>query len=81
MSASDIADNKWELQSAKPPVASPGGLMQLAMMAGFCLMFGWLILYSIIGAVTPKKEDSGLANSYKNMKADAPAAAPKAEAE
>jgi hypothetical protein len=82
MSSSEIADNKWELQAAKPPVGSASGIMQLTMMGGFVLMFGWLILYSIIGAVTPKNEESGLANSYKNMKAEVPAAeAPKAEAE
>lgn len=80
MSSSEIADNKWELQAAKPPVGSPGGIMQLIMMGGFVFMFGWLLLNSVIGAVTPKKEDGGLAGAYKNMKAEVPEA-PKAEAE
>jgi hypothetical protein len=79
MSSAEIADNKWELQASKPPVGGVGGILQLLLMAGFVGVFGYLILFSIIGAVTPAKEGSGLANSYSEMKADAPA--PKAEAE
>ena len=70
MSASEIADNKWELQSTKPPLGSAGGIMQLILMAGFCGIFLYLIIFSIIGAVTPKAEDSGLAGQYKNMKVE-----------
>lgn len=88
MSSAEIADNKWELQASKPPVTTTSGVLQLLLMAGFVGVFGYLILFSIIGAVTPKKEDAGLAGQYKNMgvdgsgegkaKAEAP---PKAEAE
>lgn len=73
MSGSEIADNKWELQASKPQVATAGGLMQILLMVGFVAIFGYLLLFSIIGAVTPKKEDGGLAGQYKDMKADAPA--------
>lgn len=70
MSSAEIADNKWELQATKPPVSSAGGILQLALMAGFVGVFGWLIVSSIIGIVTPKPEDSGLAGRYKNMTVD-----------
>jgi hypothetical protein len=67
MSSAEIADNKWELQASKPPVGSASGIVQLLLMAGFVGIFGYLIVFSIIGAVTPKKEDGGLAGQYKNM--------------
>ena len=66
-SAAEIADNKWELQSTKPPLSSASGIGQIVLMLGFIVMFGWLIGSSIVGAVTPKAEDGGLAGSYKNM--------------
>lgn len=69
MSTSEIADNKWEVQASKPQVANAAGLMQIMLMVGFVGIFAYLIIFSIIGAVTPKKEDGGLAGSYKNMKA------------
>ncbi|MCX4245052.1 hypothetical protein [Paraliomyxa miuraensis] len=82
MSASEIADNKWELQASKPPLGSAGGIMQLIFMAGFCGVFLYLIIFSIIGAVTPKPEDGGLAGQYKNMKVEGTKAeGTKAEAE
>jgi len=70
MSAAEIADNKWELQSTKPELKSVSGVMQMVLMGGFIVMFGWLIVNSIIGIVTPKSEDGGLAGSYKNMGVD-----------
>lgn len=82
MSSAEIADNKWELQATKPPVGNATGILQLVMMGGFIVMFGYLLVYSVIGIVTPKKE-GGLADQYKNMsvegskaEADAPAEAP-----
>lgn len=90
MSSAEIADNKWEVQASKPQVGNAAGIFQILLMAGFIGIFGYLIVFSIIGAVTPKKEDGGLAGQYKNMKeGDAAAAkgggaaaeAPKAEAE
>lgn len=67
MSAAEIADNKWELSSTKPPVSTAGGVLQLLLMVGFIGLFGWLIVSSVIGIVTPKSEDGGLAGQYKNM--------------
>jgi len=72
MSASEIADNKWELQASRPQVTSASGIVQILLMVGFVGIFGYLILFSIIGAVTPKKEGGGLEGQYKNMKATAP---------
>jgi hypothetical protein len=79
MSASEIADNKWELQASKPQMATAGGILQIILMMGFIGVFGYLIIFSIIGAVTPKKEGSTLENQYKNMKATASDEAKKAE--
>lgn len=56
MSTAEIADNKWEVQASKPPVATVGGLMQLLMISGFAGLFGYLTVMSIIGAITPKPE-------------------------
>lgn len=67
MSASEIADNKWELQSTKPPMGSAGGVLQLLLMVGFVGLFGWLIVSSLIGIFTEKKEGGSLADTYKNM--------------
>ncbi|MCH9685317.1 MAG: hypothetical protein K0V04_28030 [Deltaproteobacteria bacterium] len=75
MSASEIADNKWELKASKPPLASAGGVLQMILMGGFVILFGWLIVSSIIGIVTPKAEDGGLAGQYKNMNVEGAAAA------
>jgi hypothetical protein len=69
MSAAEIADNKWELESTKAPTATPTGLAQIVMFGGFALFFGWIIAFSVVGIVTPKPEDGGLAGQYKNMKA------------
>lgn len=68
MSAAEIADNKWELQATKPPVTTVPGLAQIILMGGFALFFGWIIAFSIVGIVTPKDEDGGLAGQYKDLK-------------
>ena len=75
MSASEIADNKWELQSTKPPLGSAGGVLQLLLMVGFVGLFGWLIVSSIIGIITEKKEGGSLADQYKNMNVEGEAKA------
>ena len=79
MSSAEIADNKWELQASKPPVGSASGILQLTLMAGFVGVFGYLIIFSIIGAITPKPEGGGLAGQYKNMSVEAAKAEAEAE--
>lgn len=69
MSAAEIADNKWEMQSTKPPVSSVPGMAQIALMGGFAVFFLWIVVFSAIAIVTPKPEDGGLAGQYKDMKA------------
>jgi hypothetical protein len=84
MSAAEIADNKWELQATKAPVGTTAGIASLLLMCGFAGFFVWIVGFSVIAIVTPKKEDSGLASEYEKMKAGAPAAegdAQKVEAE
>jgi hypothetical protein len=84
MSAAEIADNKWELQAAKAPVGTFGGLMQLLLMTGFALFFVWIVGFSVIAIITPPNEDSGLASEFQKMKAEgnaAPAGEQKVEAE
>ena len=67
MSAAEIADNKWELSSTKPPVGSASGIAQILLMGGFAVFFVWIIVFSVIAIVTPKAEDAGLAGQYKGM--------------
>jgi len=78
MSTAEIADNKWEVQSSKPPIATAGGLLQLLMFGGFTLLFGYLTVMSVIGAVSPKPEENRIEKQFstKNKAASAPAEAP-----
>lgn len=74
MSAAEIADNRWELAASKPPVATVSGMAQIVIMGGFALFFGWIIAFSVVGLVTPKK-DTGLADQYKNLNVEGSGAA------
>jgi len=65
MSAADIADNKWELTATKPPLTTPAGLAQIALMGFFGLFFLWIVGFAAMGIVMPKK--AGLADSYQQM--------------
>lgn len=64
MSTAEIADNKWEVQASKPPVATIGGLMQLLMISGFAGLFGYLTVMSIIGAVSPKPDANAIEKQF-----------------
>ncbi|MBL4687506.1 MAG: hypothetical protein JKY37_23120 [Nannocystaceae bacterium] len=68
MSAAEIADNKWELSSTKPPIGDAAGIAQMLLMGGFGLFFVWIIVFSIIAMVTPSS--GGLADSYSKMGVD-----------
>lgn len=78
MSTAEIADNKWEVQSSKPPVATAGGLLQLLMFVGFTALFGYLTIMSVVGAFAPKPEENRIEKQFstKNKGAAAPAEAP-----
>lgn len=69
MSASEIADNKWELEASKPPIGTPSGLAQIVLFMGFIGLFGYILGNSVVAIVTPKKE-STLGEMYKNMRND-----------
>lgn len=71
MSTAEIGDNKWEVQASKPPVATAAGLLQLLMIGAFALIFGWITFNSILGIVTPKKND--VSSIEKQFSKDAPA--------
>lgn len=75
MSTAEIADNKWEVQASKPPVASAGGLLNLLMIIGFTALFIYITAMSVVAIVTPKSGNS-LENQYKNMNKTAPTEAP-----
>ncbi len=74
MSAAEIADNKWESTASKPPITTVSGLVQILLMSGFAIFFGWIIVSSVIGIVTPKNEDGGIAGDFKNLTVEGKAA-------
>jgi len=69
MSTAEIADNKWEVEATKAPVATIPGLAQILLFTGFVLLFGYILAMSVVAIITPKKESS-LGEAYKNMKVD-----------
>lgn len=80
MSASEIADNKWELEASKPPVSNVGGLLQIVIVGFFAAIFAWMMLFTFQGIFGSKRET--LADQYGNLTVDgkkAPEAAPAAE--
>lgn len=78
MSASEIADNKWELEASKPPVTNVGGILQIFVVAFFSLIFVWMLSFTAQGVFGAKRQT--LADQYGNLtvdgkKKDAPAEA------
>lgn len=53
---SEVADNKWEAEAAKPPLVSPAALAQILMMTIFAGFFAYILVMSVVGIVTPKEE-------------------------
>lgn len=64
---SEIADNKWEVQASKPPVATAGGMLQLLMIAGFAGLFVYIAIMSVVAITTPKAGNS-LEEQFKGIK-------------
>lgn len=79
MSAAEIADNKWEVESTKPQIANPAGIAQLLLFGGFAAFFGYILIFSLIGMFSAK-EESDLAGKFSHMD-DAKAAPAEAPAE
>ncbi|MDC0669386.1 hypothetical protein [Nannocystis radixulma] len=77
MSTSEIADNKWELEASRPPIATTGGIIQIVVVALFACLFVWMMSFSLQGIFGAKRET--LADQYGRLTVDgkpAPAAAP-----
>jgi len=79
MSASEIADNKWELEASKPPVSDTGGILQILVVGFFAALFGWMMLFTFQGIFGAKRET--LADQYGNLTVDGKKAPPKPAAE
>ena len=65
MSISEIADNKWEVQAAKPPVQSVPAIAQMLLIASFAGIFAWILFGSLQGMFGAKRDT--LADSYSKM--------------
>ena len=55
MSIADIRDNKWELESIRPPIRNAGAIGVIIMMTCFALFFVAIIIGSVIGSFTESK--------------------------
>jgi len=80
MSAAEIADNKWESDSTKPPVITAAGIAQILLMGMFGLFFLYILIMSVVGIVTPH-EDGALEQKYKEKLEHHDAATPAPAAE
>ena len=65
MSISEIADNKWEVQAAKPPVSTMGGIMQILLIACFAGVFVYILQGSAAGIFGEKR--GSMAENYGKM--------------
>lgn len=66
MSISEIADNKWEVQAAKPPVQSVPAIAQMLLIASFAGIFAWILFGSLQGMFGAAR-DGGMAANYGKM--------------
>ena len=73
MSNAEIADNKWEVQAAKPPIYTAAAVSQLIMIGALAFIFLWLIKGSLEGLVSERKD--GLAEAFGKMNHEAAPAA------
>lgn len=68
MSLSEIADNKWEVQAAKPPVQSVPAVAQMLLIAAFAGIFAWILFGSLQGIFGAKRDS--MADNYSKMTHD-----------
>ena len=68
MSASEIADNKWELEASKPPVSNVGGILQILIIVFFAGLFLWMMMFTFQGIFGSKR--ATLADQYGNLTVD-----------
>jgi hypothetical protein len=74
MSLAEIQDNKWEVESIKPPVTNPASIGIIIMMSGFALFFVAVIIGAVVGSFTESKE-----MNFDKVQRDDGTAAPAAE--
>ncbi len=70
MSLSEIADNKWEREAAKPPTTTFGGICQILLIAAFTLIFVYILQGSVSG-IFGAKRTGGMAETYHKMSHEA----------
>ena len=80
MSASEIADNKWETEASKPQLKTAASLSQMIMMGGFMLFFAYILMFSVIGMFS-ENTGSDLENQFSHMDDAKDEAAPEAKPE
>ena len=51
MSAAEIADNRWELESCKPPTTGAMELAQIAMMVAFAMFTLGVVAMAVLGTI------------------------------
>ena len=78
MSISEIADNRYEVESTKAPIITVGGVMQIGLMVLFCGFFGYMIVNAARGAFMGGGETTAEKQIKKKSTAPAPAAKPAA---
>ncbi|GEM_PF-2637874 len=72
---SEIADNKWEVEASKPPITTFFGIVQIALMSCFAALFAYIVIFSAVAIVTPKRS-GGWEEKLNNSSAPAAATAP-----
>lgn len=72
MSLSEIADNKWELQAAKPPIGTFSAVCQILLIVGFTGIFIYILQGSASG-IFGAKRDGGMSDNYGKMTNEAAA--------
>ena len=65
MSISEIADNKWEVQAAKPPVTTVPAIFQILLIGAFAAVFVWILWFSMVGFFGAKRDT--MADNYGKM--------------
>lgn len=65
MSTTEIADNKWESQAAKPPVGTVSGIAQILLIACFAGIFLYIFQGSAAGIFGAKR--GTMAEEYGKM--------------
>lgn len=70
MSLSEIADNKWEREAAKPPTTTFSGICQILLIAAFTLIFVYILQGSLAGMFGAKRT-GGMTETYGKMSHEA----------